>query len=132
MTDLKCKVIVLMGVTGSGKSTVGQLLSRQLAWDYYDADDFHPPVNVKKMANGIPLEDEDRWPWLEGLATEIGTWLEGERGAILACSALKESYRSTRCWACTGLHRASKGGQRTDRRSPSRTGGPLYARQPTR
>ncbi len=94
MTDLKCKVIVLMGVTGSGKSTVGQLLSRQLAWDYYDADDFHPPANVKKMANGIPLEDEDRWPWLEGLAAEIDTWLQGERGAILACSALKESYRS--------------------------------------
>jgi carbohydrate kinase (thermoresistant glucokinase family) len=94
MTDLKCKVIVLMGVTGSGKSTIGELLSRQLAWDYYDADDFHPPANVKKMANGIPLEDEDRWPWLEGLAAEIDTWLQGERGAILACSALKESYRN--------------------------------------
>lgn len=93
MTDLKCKVVVLMGVTGSGKSTVGELLSQQLAWDYYDADDFHPSANVKKMADGIPLEDEDRWPWLEGLATEIGTWIQGERGAILACSALKESYR---------------------------------------
>ncbi len=88
-----CKIIVLMGVTGSGKSTVGELLSADLGWDYYDADDFHPPANVDKMAQGIPLEDEDRWPWLEGLAAEIDRWLAADRGAILACSALKESYR---------------------------------------
>ncbi len=93
MTDSECKVIVLMGVTGSGKSTVGELLAQRLTWDYYDADNFHPSANVKKMADGIPLEDEDRWPWLEGLAAEIGIWLQGQRGAILACSALKESYR---------------------------------------
>lgn len=94
MADLECKVIVLMGVTGSGKSTVGELLSQHLGWNYYDADDFHPPANVRKMADGIPLNDEDRWPWLEGLAVEVGSWLEGGLGAILACSALKESYRS--------------------------------------
>jgi len=93
MADSEPKVIVLMGVTGSGKSTIGGLLSQGLGWKYYDADDFHPPANVRKMADGIPLEDEDRWPWLEGLAVEIGNWLEGGQGAILACSALKESYR---------------------------------------
>lgn len=82
-----------MGVTGSGKSTVGALLAERLGWAYHDADDFHPSENVDKMAQGIPLEDEDRWPWLRALADHIETWLAGDSGAILACSALKESYR---------------------------------------
>lgn len=86
-------VIVLMGVTGSGKTTVGELLAQQLGWAYYDADDFHPAANVRKMASGTPLVDADRWPWLETLATAIDQWLRTEQGAILGCSALKQSYR---------------------------------------
>ncbi|MCY3665454.1 MAG: gluconokinase [Gemmatimonadetes bacterium] len=86
-------VIVLMGVTGSGKTTVGEQLAQQLGWAYYDADDFHPEANVRKMANGTPLTDEDRWPWLETLSAAIGQWVRAEQGAILGCSALKQSYR---------------------------------------
>ena len=86
-------VIILMGVTGSGKTTVGEELCKDLGWAYYDADDFHPEANVQKMAQGTPLTDEDRWPWLETLAAEIGGWLAAEGGAILGCSALKQSYR---------------------------------------
>ena len=86
-------VIILMGVTGSGKTTVGEQLADELGWTYYDADDFHPQANTKKMAQGTPLSDEDRWPWLERLAAEIGQWLDVEGGAILGCSALKQSYR---------------------------------------
>ena len=86
-------VIVLMGVTGSGKTTVGEQLAHQLGWAYYDADDFHPEANVRKMASGTPLTDEDRWPWLEILSAAIGQWLRAEQGAILGCSALKQSYR---------------------------------------
>ncbi len=93
MVEEQCRVIVLMGVTGCGKSTVGQLLAERLGWIYCDADDYHPAANVEKMAQGIPLDDEDRWPWLRGLADQIGAWLATGTGAIVACSALKESYR---------------------------------------
>lgn len=86
-------VIVLMGVTGSGKTTVGEQLAQQLGWTYYDADDFHPEVNVRKMASGTPLTDEDRWPWLKTLSVAIDQWLQAKQGAILGCSALKQSYR---------------------------------------
>ena len=86
-------VIVLMGVTGSGKTTVGEQLAQQLGWAYYDADDFHPEANVRKMASSTPLTDEDRWPWLETLSAAIDQWLQAEQGAILGCSALKQSYR---------------------------------------
>ena len=86
-------VIVLMGVTGSGKTTVGRLLSEQLGWSYYDADDFHPSANVEKMRSGIPLNDDDRKPWLETLHGLISNCLERGENAVLACSALKESYR---------------------------------------
>lgn len=78
-----------MGVSGSGKSTVGALLARRLGWEFLDADEYHPPANVAKMSAGIPLEDADRWPWLERLNGE----LRQRRNAVLACSALKESYR---------------------------------------
>ena len=86
-------VIVLMGVTGSGKTTIGRLLSKQLGWSYYDADDFHPSANVEKMHNGIPLNDQDRKPWLEALRNLIRNCLEHNESSVLACSALKESYR---------------------------------------
>ena len=86
-------VVVLMGVTGSGKTTIGRLLSQELSWKFYDADDFHSPANVEKMRNGIPLNDEDRKPWLQTLNRLIRNCLERDENALLACSALKESYR---------------------------------------
>jgi gluconokinase len=86
-------VVVLMGVTGSGKTTIGRLLSKELGWKYYDADDFHSPANVEKMRSGIPLNDADRKPWLQTLNHLIRNCLERDESAALACSALKESYR---------------------------------------
>lgn len=85
--------LVLMGVTGSGKTTVGQILARELDWPFHDADDFHPQVNVDKMARGIPLSDADRGPWLEILARHLTRLLDSGQSSILACSALKEAYR---------------------------------------
>ncbi len=85
--------IVVMGVTGAGKTTVGELLARQLGWDFLDADDFHPAANVEKMRRGIPLDDEDRKPWLQRLRAEIAEREASGRNAVLACSALKEEYR---------------------------------------
>ena len=82
-----------MGVSGSGKTTVGQALASELGWDFYDADDFHPPENISKMENGIPLADADRVPWLAALHDLIESCLTRNRPGVLACSALKESYR---------------------------------------
>jgi len=78
-----------MGVSGSGKSTVGALLARRLGYPFLDADEFHPPANVAKMASGRPLTDEDRWPWLDLLNRK----LREHEDVVLACSALKEAYR---------------------------------------
>src|SRR6266540_6775180 len=86
-------IIVLMGVTGSGKTTVGKQLAAELAWTYYDADDFHSPANVEKMKHGVPPDDADRQPWLETLRDLIRRCLERSENCILACSALQESYR---------------------------------------
>ncbi len=85
--------IILFGVTGSGKTTVGSLLAATLDWKFYDADDFHPKANVEKMRQGIPLTDQDRMPWLAMLRERIQTSLNSGEHAVLACSALKESYR---------------------------------------
>jgi gluconokinase len=85
--------VVLMGVAGSGKTTVGRRLADELGWRFYDADDFHPPANVSKMARGIPLDDADRQPWLETLRALIRACLERGESAVLACSALKANYR---------------------------------------
>jgi gluconokinase len=84
-------IVVVMGVSGSGKSTIGALLAQKLGAEFLDADEFHPPANVAKMAAGTPLTDEDRAPWLERLNAE----LKQRRVAVLACSALKERYRTT-------------------------------------
>lgn len=81
-----------MGVSGSGKTTIGKLLSEKTGIPFFDADDFHPANNIEKMKNSIPLSDEDRFPWLNTLANKTMDW-ENSGGAILACSALKESYR---------------------------------------
>jgi gluconokinase len=87
-------VIVLMGVSGVGKTSVGMLLAAALGGEFVEGDSYHPPANVEKMRRGIPLDDADRRPWLETLAREIGAWLEAGRTMVLACSALKRSYRA--------------------------------------
>jgi len=86
-------IAIVMGVTGSGKTSVGRLLAEQLGWERADADDFHPRENVEKMQRGIPLNDDDRAPWLERLRIQITNWIANGRNAVLACSALKRSYR---------------------------------------
>jgi gluconokinase len=86
-------IVIVMGVTGAGKTTVGRLLASQLGWQFADADDFHPPANVEKMRHGIPLTDDDRRPWLQRLQDEITKWIAEGRNVVLACSALKRSYR---------------------------------------
>lgn len=87
--------IVVMGVSGSGKTTVGSLLAHDLGWHFYDADDFHSAQNVAKMRAGIPLTDEDREDWLNALASLISDHLERSQPGVLACSALKQRYRDT-------------------------------------
>jgi gluconokinase len=86
-------VVLLMGVTGSGKTTVGEKLAAELGWTFSDADDFHPAANKAKMRAGIPLTDDDRRPWLLAVRQVIEQALRDNRGAIVACSALKAAYR---------------------------------------
>ena len=90
---MKTRFIIVMGVAGSGKTTVGEQLAQHLGWNFYDADAFHPAENIAKMANGTPLSDTDRAPWLAALNALITASLNENRPAVLACSALKESYR---------------------------------------
>jgi len=85
--------LIVIGVSGCGKSTVARILAERLDWDYYDADDFHPPENIAKMAAGIPLTDDDRSPWLATLNEMLAAQLSASRHPILACSALKKIYR---------------------------------------
>ena len=82
-----------MGVSGTGKSTIGKLLSDRTGWTFYDADDFHSPANIEKMNRGIPLTDSDRLPWLEALSQLITNALNSNQQGVLACSALKSQYR---------------------------------------
>jgi gluconokinase len=86
-------VILLMGVSGAGKTAVGRRLAERLGWTFHDGDDLHPPANVRKMAAGQPLDDDDRRPWLDAIRAAIAAEEAGGRDAIFACSALKEAYR---------------------------------------
>lgn len=86
-------IAIVMGVVGSGKTLVGRLLAQQLGWEFADADDFHSSANVEKIHRGIALTDEDRAPWLQSLRAQILRWIAEGRNAVLACSALKRSYR---------------------------------------
>jgi gluconokinase len=88
-------IVVLMGVSGSGKTTIGKLLAERAGAVFADADDYHPAANKAKMAAGTPLDDEDRQPWLEVLNGLLRGWYEGGTGGVLACSALKARYRET-------------------------------------
>ncbi len=86
-------VYIVMGVSGCGKTTIGKMLATHLNVPFFDADDFHPPSNIKKMRNGKPLNDDDRKPWLKKLSELISEWNKNS-GAVLACSALKKQYRN--------------------------------------
>jgi gluconokinase len=86
-------IVIIFGVSGAGKTTVGKLLARELGWRFVEADDFHPAANIEKMRSGQPLTDEDRWPWLEQLRQQIERSLSAGENAVLACSALKRVYR---------------------------------------
>jgi gluconokinase len=92
-TGTETKVVVLTGVSGSGKSTVGRLLAEELGWKFYEADDYHSDASVEKMRSGTPLDDADRRQWLEALRGLIRDCLMRGESAVLACSALKKSYR---------------------------------------
>ena len=85
--------LIVMGVSGSGKSTVGEALAQRLGWRFEDGDRFHPASNVAKMHAGIPLTDDDRWPWLKAIADEIDRACAAGSPAVIACSALKRAYR---------------------------------------
>ena len=86
-------ILLLMGVTGSGKTTAGKLLAERLGWLFLDADDFHPAENIEKMKHGVPLTDEDREPWLVAIHAALLQCAVKNQDAVLACSALKQSYR---------------------------------------
>ncbi len=86
-------IVILMGVVGVGKTTVGRLLAQQLKWKFADADDFHPAANIEKIRRGIALNDDDRRPWLKLLRASIANWSSAGVNVVLACSALKENYR---------------------------------------
>jgi carbohydrate kinase (thermoresistant glucokinase family) len=90
---VKARAALVMGVSGSGKSTIGAALARRLGWDFRDADSFHPPENVAKMASGRPLDDADRAPWLAAIAAHLDRALADERPCVVTCSALKRAYR---------------------------------------
>ena len=87
-------IVIVMGVVGAGKTTVGRLLAQELSWEFADGDDYHPQANVEKIQRGIALTDADRQPWLQRLRDAISRWVAEGRNVVLACSALKRAYRT--------------------------------------
>ena len=85
--------IIVTGVSGSGKTTIGTLLAADLGFLFLEGDEYHPASNIEKMSKGIPLQDEDRWPWLESIRAEMDALRAKGKSAVIACSALKDSYR---------------------------------------
>jgi gluconokinase len=96
-------IVVVIGVSGCGKTTVGALLAKDCGWAFHDADDFHSAENVAKMKRGEPLTDKDRWPWLDRLNTFLQDGERQGRSLVLACSALKQAYRDRLARGCTGV-----------------------------
>ena len=94
-------VVVVMGVSGVGKTTVGKLLAQQMGWGFAEGDSYHSEANVEKMRSGTPLTDEDRWPWLQAIALDIEGWISRGEGYVVTCSALKKRYRDI----LSGSHR---------------------------
>ena len=96
-------IIILMGISGSGKTTVGRLLAERLGWRFYEGDDSHPQANIDKMRNGVALTDADRDPWLSALRQRISGLIREDQSALITCSALKQSYpRSPVAWSAGG------------------------------
>jgi gluconokinase len=87
-------IVVVMGVTGAGKTTIGVLLAQRLGWEFVDADRFHSPANIEKIRQGIALDDTDRAPWLRAMRKAMEGWVAAGNSVVLACSALKQSYRN--------------------------------------
>jgi gluconokinase len=90
-------IIIVMGVTGTGKTTIGKRVAESLGWEFSDADSFHPQANIEKMQGGFALDDADRMPWLMSLQQAIDGWLQEDKNIVLACSALKAAYRQILC-----------------------------------
>ena len=97
-------VIVVMGVSGCGKSTIGRALADALGWDFQEGDTLHPQANIDKMSAGVPLEDDDRWPWLDRIAAWIGDEDRNQRQGVVTCSALKRTYRDRLRHASDDVH----------------------------
>ena len=95
--------MIVMGVAGSGKTTIAQALAERIGWTFKDGDTFHPASNVEKMSRGQPLTDEDRWPWLSAIAAEIDRAISAGDPVIIACSALKRAYRDVLIGQRTGV-----------------------------
>ena len=93
-------IVILAGVTGCGKTAVGERLARECGWEFHDADDFHPAANVAKMRSGVALEDDDRWPWLDRLNALLTDAERRGKSLVLACSALKQAYRDRLTRGC--------------------------------
>ncbi len=101
--DPRINAIVLMGVSGCGKTTVGRLLANRLGWDFIESDDYHSNDDVRKMSSGIPLTDKDRWPWLKRLNQVLCEHMQQNQSLVLACSALKNGYRSILADGLSGI-----------------------------
>jgi gluconokinase len=97
-------VILVMGIEGTGKTTVGKLLAERLHWEFADADDFHSAANKQKMKQGIALTDQDRAPWLAAIRTQIWRWIVDKKNGVITCSALKQSYRDELLFPPAGVN----------------------------